>query len=86
MTQTDETVIAPEGFAQQIRQATWVDHGKAEKAALVSLDQVHGYSPSFHETTMSLCAGVSGEGSWARGSFDLSREIMARASLPCAIP
>ncbi len=32
MTQTDETVIAPEGFAQQIRQATWVDHGKAEHA------------------------------------------------------
>lgn len=32
MTQTDETVIAPVGFAQQIREATWGDHGKAEHA------------------------------------------------------
>ena len=36
MTQTDETVIAPEGFAQQIRQATWVDHGKAEHAGYMA--------------------------------------------------
>jgi heme oxygenase len=33
VTQTDETVIVPTRFSEQIRNATWGDHGKAEHAS-----------------------------------------------------
>lgn len=40
MTQTDETVIVPTRFSEQIRAATWGDHGKAEHASY--MDELTG--------------------------------------------
>ncbi|HNI35709.1 MAG TPA: biliverdin-producing heme oxygenase [Microthrixaceae bacterium] len=47
MTQTDESVIVPTRFSEQIREATWTDHGKAEHATF--MDELTGGRLSQYE-------------------------------------